>query len=217
MLTLRRSLATSVFLKNADVNQSDNNFYKVLNVPDDASRKEIKEAYFLKSKKLHPDMNDSVSAKEDYKKVRQAYEVLIDAKLKAKYDAKLKELKNPKVKQSLDEIIQEVHKKPDEEFRQESDLFDKIFESRWRSISEKEKEMMFQQHYGPKEHDRMHPEHKSYLRFLNFLLGNDNLSVSNPSSSEKSVQRRKISLRHVIALISTIFITEVFVLPVLSS
>jgi len=69
---------------------SDLNFYTILEIEKDASSSKIKEAYFEKSKKLHPDKNPSVEAQKHYKDVREAYDILSDKKKKKAYDNDLR-------------------------------------------------------------------------------------------------------------------------------
>ena len=65
--------------------------YKVLGVSPDASEDEIKKAYRKLSRKYHPDANMNTpykeEAEENFKKVQQAYEAIIDMRQKGiKYD-----------------------------------------------------------------------------------------------------------------------------------
>jgi len=69
---------------------SETNFYTVLEVETDASTSKIKEAYFEKSKKLHPDVNKTEDAKQNYKDVREAYDILGDKKKRKEYDGELR-------------------------------------------------------------------------------------------------------------------------------
>ena len=69
---------------------SEPNFYTVLEVETDASTSKIKEAYFEKSKKLHPDVNKTEDAKQNYKDVREAYDILGDKKKRKVYDGELR-------------------------------------------------------------------------------------------------------------------------------
>ncbi|KAE8876554.1 hypothetical protein PF005_g7187 [Phytophthora fragariae] len=63
-------------------------YYRVLNVARTASAKEIKAAYFLLAKSLHPDVtgNDETKA-ERFKHVSEAHSVLSDAQRRREYDA----------------------------------------------------------------------------------------------------------------------------------
>merc|ERR1719198_2298934 len=69
------------------------NYYKVLDVPRTADNKAIKSAYRKLALKYHPDklpLDASDAQKEEqeteFQKVAQAYEVLSDAEMRAKYD-----------------------------------------------------------------------------------------------------------------------------------
>lgn len=63
------------------------NYYEILNVPRNASAKDIKKAYYQLAKKYHPDTNkgDPDSAKK-FQEVSEAYEVLSDDSKRKSYD-----------------------------------------------------------------------------------------------------------------------------------
>jgi len=60
--------------------------YKLLDVPTDASLKQIKKAYRLLALKYHPDKNNSPDAEAKFKAIATAYEVLSDEDKRATYD-----------------------------------------------------------------------------------------------------------------------------------
>ncbi|KAJ1686188.1 hypothetical protein LUZ63_017578 [Rhynchospora breviuscula] len=62
-------------------------YYDVLGVSNDASVSEIKKAYYVLAKKLHPDTNkDDKEAEQKFQEVNRAYEVLKDEDKRATYD-----------------------------------------------------------------------------------------------------------------------------------
>jgi DnaJ-class molecular chaperone len=62
-------------------------YYKILNVDRSASQEDIQKAYRKLARKYHPDMNpDDNAAKEKFKKIQQAYDVLNDPKKRQMYD-----------------------------------------------------------------------------------------------------------------------------------
>ena len=62
-------------------------YYEILGISKGASAAEIKKAYRKKAIEFHPDKNPGdAKAEENFKKAAEAYEVLSDKELKAKYD-----------------------------------------------------------------------------------------------------------------------------------
>lgn len=61
-------------------------YYDVLGVPRDAAEQQIKKAFRTKARELHPDVNESDSAEEEFKEVAAAYEVLSDPQRRSTYD-----------------------------------------------------------------------------------------------------------------------------------
>ncbi|UCF68957.1 MAG: DnaJ domain-containing protein, partial [Acidobacteriota bacterium] len=61
-------------------------YYAVLGVDREASETEIKKAYRQKARELHPDVNQSPQAAEQFRDVNEAYEVLSDPEKRQRYD-----------------------------------------------------------------------------------------------------------------------------------
>ncbi|MBL0330009.1 MAG: DnaJ domain-containing protein [Bacteroidetes bacterium] len=64
-------------------------YYKILDIPRDASLEDIKKAYRLKAKLVHPDVNNSPKANEVFAVVSEAYDVLCDDQKRYLHDVKL--------------------------------------------------------------------------------------------------------------------------------
>ena len=64
------------------------NYYDILGVDKNANSESIKKAYKKLAKEFHPDLNpeDIESSEEQFKKINEAYHVLIDEKERKKYD-----------------------------------------------------------------------------------------------------------------------------------
>jgi len=61
--------------------------YEILGVDRDASEREIKKAFRMKARELHPDVNqDDPHAEERFKEIAEAQEVLLDAEKRSVYD-----------------------------------------------------------------------------------------------------------------------------------
>lgn len=62
------------------------NPYDVLEVPKDATDKDIKDAYRQLAKQWHPDKNKAPNAEEKFKEINKAYNILIDPQLRQRFD-----------------------------------------------------------------------------------------------------------------------------------
>mmetsp|Transcript_11893 Transcript_11893/g.17679 ORF Transcript_11893/g.17679 Transcript_11893/m.17679 type:complete len:420 (+) Transcript_11893:79-1338(+) len=62
------------------------NPYEVLGVGKEASDSEIKKAFYVKAKKLHPDRSDDPNAKEKFADLNNAYSILKDKEKRKMYD-----------------------------------------------------------------------------------------------------------------------------------
>eukprot|EP00560_Eucampia_antarctica_P004507 CAMPEP_0197831810 /NCGR_PEP_ID=MMETSP1437-20131217/12215_1 /TAXON_ID=49252 ORGANISM="Eucampia antarctica, Strain CCMP1452" /NCGR_SAMPLE_ID=MMETSP1437 /ASSEMBLY_ACC=CAM_ASM_001096 /LENGTH=386 /DNA_ID=CAMNT_0043434885 /DNA_START=325 /DNA_END=1485 /DNA_ORIENTATION=- len=67
-------------------NQTNRDFYQLLEVSRSANAKEIKTAYRTQAKRFHPDANPGEDTTEKFQEINRAYEVLNDPDLKKKYD-----------------------------------------------------------------------------------------------------------------------------------
>jgi len=70
------------------------NYYRVLNLRQDASKSEIKNAYRSAAKKYHPDI--STKNGEKFKQIQEAYETLSDSDKKSAYDQELRSEHTPR-------------------------------------------------------------------------------------------------------------------------
>ena len=60
--------------------------YEILGVSKDASDSEIKKAFRRRARELHPDVNKSADAEDQFKELNEAYDVLSDPNKRAQYD-----------------------------------------------------------------------------------------------------------------------------------
>lgn len=63
-----------------------NDYYAILGVARDAAPEDIKRAYRKQARRVHPDVNPSPEAAEEFKSVSMAYEVLSDQSKRQQYD-----------------------------------------------------------------------------------------------------------------------------------
>lgn len=85
-----RQQETQAKLRKAEIalkQSKEKNYYKILQVPRTADKKSIKTAYRKLALEWHPDKNeDKVKAEKMFQDISEAYEVLSDQEMKAKYD-----------------------------------------------------------------------------------------------------------------------------------
>ncbi len=60
--------------------------YEILGVSRNATEADIKKAFRKRARELHPDVNKSENAEEQFKELNEAYDVLSDANKRAQYD-----------------------------------------------------------------------------------------------------------------------------------
>lgn len=65
---------------------AEDDYYKILGVKRNATKKEISKAFKKLSKKYHPDINKEENAAEKYSEIAEAYDVLKDKEKRQKYD-----------------------------------------------------------------------------------------------------------------------------------
>ena len=71
------------------------NYYQVLEVDTNASEHDLRRAFRAKLKQLHPELNPSPNALEQFIMAHEAYEILIHANTRKLYDEDLRTGKNP--------------------------------------------------------------------------------------------------------------------------
>lgn len=76
--------------------------YDTLGVEPIATKEEIKRAYRKKSKQLHPDINPSPEAEQEFKEVAKAYMILYNDESRYNYDKNGEEELKPKTKPDYD-------------------------------------------------------------------------------------------------------------------
>ena len=93
------------------------NYYKILNLSEDASLKEVKKRYKELAKKYHPDVNKEKNADKKFLKIKDAYEKISNPK-----KSKSKKTNGPKPKDKYEKyreraskIYKEKQKRKEEE------------------------------------------------------------------------------------------------------
>ena len=71
---------------NTSQNSSLPNYYKILEIPQNATHDEIKKQYRQLAKKIHPDKNKGEKSEEIMVQINKAYEILSNEELRKKYD-----------------------------------------------------------------------------------------------------------------------------------
>jgi curved DNA-binding protein CbpA len=65
-------------------------YYNILGISCDATARQIKQAYRIKAKIFHPDVNKKDNAKSSFQVISEAYHILINPEKRRWYDFKLK-------------------------------------------------------------------------------------------------------------------------------
>lgn len=65
------------------------NFYEILKLTPDAKEDDIREAYRISARTLHPDINNTLDANSEFLLIQEAYTTLMDPELRATYNAKI--------------------------------------------------------------------------------------------------------------------------------
>jgi hypothetical protein len=89
-------------------------YYKILDVPADASESQIKISFRAKMKELHPDNNPLPDAKQDYLRAYEPYEILIHPNTRKLYTADRQNGHNPETHQSCAYFIRYAHSMAEE-------------------------------------------------------------------------------------------------------
>lgn len=88
-LAARREAFKAAAGNKGDSGVADTGFYEMLGVQPDASASEIKRAYLVLARKMHPDKNpDDPEANTRFQKLGEAYQVLSNEDTRARYDLK---------------------------------------------------------------------------------------------------------------------------------
>ena len=82
-------------------------YYKALDLKQHATTRDIKVAFKDKSLKWHPDKNIGVDTTDKMQQINEAYRILSNNSLRAKYDIKYNKLKAPKVSK-VESIIKDI-------------------------------------------------------------------------------------------------------------
>ncbi|WP_430471595.1 J domain-containing protein [Thalassospira lucentensis] len=83
-------------------------YYNSLGVSPDATKEQIKKIYRSLAKIYHPDINDDPHAAEKFKKIAEAYEILINDDLRARYDRLSEEVTSVAPEEPAREKVQPI-------------------------------------------------------------------------------------------------------------
>jgi curved DNA-binding protein CbpA len=89
-------------------------YYKILDVPADASEAQIKISFRTKIKEFHPDNNPLPDAKQDFLHAYEAYEILIHPNTRKLYNADIQNGHSPETHQSVAYFIRYAHSMAEE-------------------------------------------------------------------------------------------------------
>ena len=72
--------------KGIDSFTEQRDLYEILDITPDATSTEVREAFFMKAKVFHPDVDPSAKAREEFLKSKEAYQILSDVSERHEYD-----------------------------------------------------------------------------------------------------------------------------------
>ena len=72
--------------KGIDSFTEQRDLYEILDITPDATSTEVREAFFMKAKVYHPDVDPSAKAREEFLKSKEAYQILSDVSERHEYD-----------------------------------------------------------------------------------------------------------------------------------
>lgn len=113
------------------------NFYDILGISNNASKKDIKKAYLILAKKYHPDKSNDPDSKEKFQEIHTAYEILYDDDKRKEYDAMSIEERlqvydlikqyftdiKPQYSQFYNSIVNFIYEKQEDEFKNDINNF----------------------------------------------------------------------------------------------
>jgi len=86
------------------------NYYKILDITENASQKEIKKAYRQMALKYHPDKNSGTN--DNFLEIQESYDILSNLTKKQKYDLKLKEEREKQIVRKSGLEVRIINMKP---------------------------------------------------------------------------------------------------------
>lgn len=89
-------------------------YYRILGLDEDASDEQVKKRYRTLAKKMHPDHNTSHNAKDQFIKIHEAYEIILNREILQKNSSK-----TDKKNKSKEERVKEARKRYYEQIRKE--------------------------------------------------------------------------------------------------
>jgi hypothetical protein len=85
----------------------EENLYEVLNIKSDATKLQVKEAYWSISARNHPDRNNTIESLAVFRNASHAYKILKDPKKRKEYDAKYK---TEQFLENLEDVTEDIVK-----------------------------------------------------------------------------------------------------------
>ena len=104
------------------------NYYKILGLSENASKKEVKKRYKKLVKKCHPDLNPDPKAHEEFILITEAYDFLMESERAVNKSSKSKNSKFEAYRERSREIFEKKQKRKKEEIEQ----FYKSLRTGWR-------------------------------------------------------------------------------------
>jgi curved DNA-binding protein CbpA len=111
-------------------NAGERTYYEILGIQKNAAAEEIKKAFRRLAKETHPDVVGNDTKRDDFRKINEAYETLIDEEKRSAYDRTILENNDAKSERERGPVKTPRQEYYDNLSREDKEIFDELMENR---------------------------------------------------------------------------------------